>query len=204
MGHLQPPRQRGHQRASSTWPGTSRSPAAATSQRLLSIRDRSFGSSGDATCATSVAGGAPKFDHRGPRPARRRPARSQDRGGAVLAEQARLHARRPLKLNKRGLPVRTPGNVQQAPFVCVVPNSSATAGPAAAVRPRPVPGRHRGRHDRAARAGVQRGHLRHELHGHVPGGPGQRREGLVTCRASRRSPTACSRGSSPSRSWVGR
>ena len=101
--------------------------------------------------------------------------------------------------------MRTPGNVQQAPFVCVVPNSSATT-PA-----RPLLFGHGLFQDATA---VDTIALLAPVSNAVICGTnftGMSQEDLVndakvSSNLSRfpRSPTACSRGSSPSRSWVGR
>jgi hypothetical protein len=97
-------------------------------QRLLRIRDRSFGALGDRNLRDlKVAGGAPKFTVT---EARDIPGIGRRVAGTVevpcwLNKPGCVPGSR-FKLNKRGLPVRTAGNVQQAPFVCVVPNTSAT------------------------------------------------------------------------------
>jgi hypothetical protein len=97
-------------------------------ERLLTIRDRSFGALGDRNLRDlKVAGGAPKFTVT---EARDIPGIGRRVAGTVevpcwLNKPGCVPGSR-FKLNKRGLPVRTAGNVQQAPFVCVVPNTSAT------------------------------------------------------------------------------
>jgi hypothetical protein len=97
-------------------------------ERLLTIRDRSFGALGDRNLRDlKVAGTAPKFTVT---EARDIPGVGRRVAGTVevpcwLNKQGCVPSSR-FKLNKRGLPVRTAGNVQQAPFVCVVPNTSAT------------------------------------------------------------------------------
>jgi hypothetical protein len=97
-------------------------------ERLLTIRDRSFGALGDRNLRDlKVAGAAPKFTVT---EARDIPGVGRRVAGTVevpcwLNKQGCVPSSR-FKLNKRGLPVRTAGNVQQAPFVCVVPNTSAT------------------------------------------------------------------------------
>jgi hypothetical protein len=97
-------------------------------ERLLTIRDRSFGALGDRNLRDlKVAGAAPKF------------AVTEARDIAGIGRRVAGTVEVPcwlnkpdcvpgsrFKLNERGLPVRTAGNVQQAPFVCVVPNTSAT------------------------------------------------------------------------------
>ena len=138
-------------------------------KRLLSIRDRSFAELGDRNLRDlEVAGAAPQFtvtearDVPGDRPPRERAPSTVpcwlDKpgcppGGALQAEQAR-----PAGAHRRQ---RAAGAASSAS--CRT-SSATTPGAAAAVRPRPVPGRHRRRLDRPARAGVERGHLRHELH----------------------------------------
>jgi hypothetical protein len=97
-------------------------------KRLLSIRDRSFGELGDGNLRDlKVAGAAPQFTVT---EARDLPGIGRRVAGTVavpcwLNNPGCTPGGR-FKLNKRGLPVRTAGNVQQAPFVCVVPNTSAT------------------------------------------------------------------------------
>jgi hypothetical protein len=97
-------------------------------KRLLSIRDRSFAELGDRNLRDfDVAGAAPQFTVT---EARDIPGIGRRVAGTVavpcwLNNPGCVPGGR-FKLDKRGLPVRTPGNVQQAPFVCVVPNSSAT------------------------------------------------------------------------------
>ncbi len=96
-------------------------------ERLLTIRDRSFGALGDRNLRDlKVAGAAPKFTVT---EARDIPGIGRRVAGTVevpcwLDKPGCVPGSR-YKLNKRGLPVRTAGNVQQAPFVCVVPNTSA-------------------------------------------------------------------------------
>jgi hypothetical protein len=97
-------------------------------ERLLTIRDRSFGALGDRNLRDlKVAGAAPKFTVT---EARDIPGIGRRVAGTVevpcwLNKPGCVPSSR-FKLNKRGLPVRTAGNLQQAPFVCVVPNTSAT------------------------------------------------------------------------------
>ena len=97
-------------------------------KRLLSIRDRSFAELGDRNLRDlDVAGAAPRFTVT---EARDIPGIGRRVAGTVAVPcwlnnpGCRPGGR--FKLDKRGLPVRTPGNVQQAPFVCVVPASAAT------------------------------------------------------------------------------
>jgi hypothetical protein len=97
-------------------------------QRLLSIRDRSFAALGDRNLRDlKVAGAPPKFTITSTRDL---PGIGRRIAGTV---ETPCWLNRPgcppgsrFKLDKRGLPVRMPGNVYDAPFVCVVPNSSAT------------------------------------------------------------------------------
>jgi hypothetical protein len=97
-------------------------------QRLLTIRNRSFASLGDSNLRDlKVAGAPPKFkitsatDVAG---VGRRIAGTVetpcwlDKPGCPPGSR--------FKLDKHGLPVRTPGNVYDAPFACIVPNTSAT------------------------------------------------------------------------------
>ncbi len=97
-------------------------------KRLLSIRDRSFAELGDRNLRDlTVAGGAPAFTVTG---ARDVPGIGRRVTGTVAVpcwlDNAGCLPGGRFKLARDGLPVRTPGNVQQARFVCIVPNSSAT------------------------------------------------------------------------------
>src|SRR4029453_9881084 len=97
-------------------------------QRMLSIRDRSFAALGDRNLRDlKVARAPPKFTLTS---ATDLPNIGRGIAGTV---ETPCWLNRPgcppgsrFKLDKRGLPVRMPGNVYDAPFVCVVPNSSAT------------------------------------------------------------------------------
>jgi hypothetical protein len=100
-------------------------------ERLLSIRDRSFAALGDRNLADlKVQGSAPSFsvdavsDVIGARRVSGRIAVPcwLDQPGCPPGSRFRLDA--------RGLPVQTPGNVQQARFVCIVPNSASASNPA--------------------------------------------------------------------------
>ncbi|MEA2454254.1 MAG: hypothetical protein QOI45_516 [Thermoleophilaceae bacterium] len=98
-------------------------------QRLLSIRDRSFGALGDRKLGDlKVAGKAPAFDIAEARDiaglAARRISGTVDVPCWLNKPGCPPGSR--FKLNRRGLPVRKPGNVQKARFVCIVPASSAT------------------------------------------------------------------------------
>jgi hypothetical protein len=102
------------------------------SQRLLSIRDRAFAELGDTDLADrQVQGGSPAFTVDG----------SADVGGGVRRVDG--HFTVPcfldapgcppgsrFELDRKGLPVRTPGNSQQANFICLVPASASAATPA--------------------------------------------------------------------------
>jgi hypothetical protein len=98
-------------------------------ERLLTIRDRSFAELGDRNLRDlKVTGGAPQFTVTETRDI---PGIGRRVAGTVavpcwLNNPGCVPGGR-FKLSKRGLPVRTAGNVQQAPFVCVVPNTSASA-----------------------------------------------------------------------------
>jgi hypothetical protein len=97
-------------------------------QRLLSIRDRSFAALGDRNLRDlKVAGAAPKFAVTA---ARDVPGVGRRVSGTVEVpcwlDKPGCPPGSRFKLNRKGLPARTPGNVQQARFVCIVPNSSAT------------------------------------------------------------------------------
>jgi hypothetical protein len=96
-------------------------------KRLLSIRDRAFGALGDRNLRDfEVAGSAPAFnvDQATDGPFGRRIVGRVavpcflDKPGCPPGSRFRL--------DRRGLPVRTPGNVQQARFICIVPPSSAS------------------------------------------------------------------------------
>jgi hypothetical protein len=97
-------------------------------KRMLSIRDRSFAALGDRNLRDlKVAGAAPKFTIAS---ATDLPGIGRRVAGTV---EVPCWLNRPgctpgsrFKLDKHGLPVRKAGNVYEAPFVCVVPNSSAT------------------------------------------------------------------------------
>lgn len=97
-------------------------------QRLVSIRDRSFAELGDRNLRDlDVAGAAPGFTVTDTRDI---PGIGRRVAGTVavpcwLNSPGCVPGGR-FKLDKRGLPVRTQGNVQQAPFVCVVPTTSGT------------------------------------------------------------------------------
>jgi hypothetical protein len=97
-------------------------------KRLLSIRDRSFAELGDRNLRDlKVAGSAPKFTITDTRDL---PGIGRRVAGTVATpcwlDKPGCPPGSRFKLDKRGLPVRTPGNVYNSPFVCVVPNTSAT------------------------------------------------------------------------------
>jgi hypothetical protein len=97
-------------------------------QRLLSIRDRSFAELGDRNLRDlRVAGGPPTFTVTETRDVTGIGRRVS---GTVAVpcwlNQPGCPPGARFRLNRRGLPVRTAGNVQQARFVCVVPNASAS------------------------------------------------------------------------------
>lgn len=100
-------------------------------QRLLSMRDRAFAGLGDRNLRDlKVEGSAPSFsidevrDVSGGRRVTGRVAVPcfLDRPGCPPGSRFRL--------DRRGLPKRTPGNVQQARFVCTVPSSASPSNPA--------------------------------------------------------------------------
>jgi hypothetical protein len=96
-------------------------------QRLLSIRDRSFAELGDTDLGDlSVTGAAPSFTVT---EARDLPGVGRRVSGTVAVpcwlDQPGCPPGSRFRLDRRGLPLRSPGNVQQARFVCVVPNASA-------------------------------------------------------------------------------
>jgi hypothetical protein len=96
--------------------------------RLLSIRDRSFAELGDTDLGDlKVAGRAPDF---AVAEARAIPGLAARRVSGTVdvpcwLDQAGCPPGSRFELNRRGLPVRTAGNVQKARFVCIVPESSA-------------------------------------------------------------------------------
>jgi hypothetical protein len=100
-------------------------------QRLLSIRDRSFAELGDRNLRDlKVTGAAPKFTITSATDVAgigRRVAGTVETPCWLNKPGCPPGSR--FKLDKRGLPVRTPGNVYAAPFVCIVP-STASATPA--------------------------------------------------------------------------
>jgi hypothetical protein len=97
-------------------------------QRLLAIRDRSFAGLGDRNLRDlRVAGAAPVF---AVSEARDLPGIGRRVSGTVAVpcwlDRPGCPPGSRFALDRRGLPVRSAGNVQQARFVCVVPNTSAT------------------------------------------------------------------------------
>jgi hypothetical protein len=99
--------------------------------RLLSIRDRAFAGIGDSNLRDlRVDGSAPAFsvdDVRDVDGARRVAGRV---AVPCFLDQPGCPAGSRFRLDRRGLPVRTAGNVQQARFVCVVPTSASLANQA--------------------------------------------------------------------------
>ena len=100
-------------------------------KRLLAMRDRSFAALGDRDLRDfEVEGSPPSFsidevrDISGARRVSGRVAVP-----CYLNETGCPPGSR-FKLDRDGLPVRTPGNVQQARFVCIVPSSASPAAPA--------------------------------------------------------------------------
>ncbi|MBA3261896.1 MAG: hypothetical protein H0T69_05405 [Thermoleophilaceae bacterium] len=98
-------------------------------KRLLSIRDRSFAQLGDTNLRDlKVTGGAPAFEVG---EARAIPGLAARRISGTLdvpcwLNQPGCPPGSRFKLDRRGLPVRTAGNVQKARFVCIVPAAAAT------------------------------------------------------------------------------
>ena len=128
-GHLPPPRQgrRAPRQPLSGLGLHDREPQGLT-KRLLSIRD-SFAQLGGTNLRDfEVAGGAPHFDVTEARPVSGLTARRVS--GTVdvpcWLDQPGCPPGSRFKLDRRGLPVRSAGNVQKARFVCIVPASSAT------------------------------------------------------------------------------
>jgi hypothetical protein len=97
-------------------------------QRLLSMRDRSFAALGDRNLRDfDVAGRPPDFivdEVRAVAGARRVSGRV---AVPCFLDQAGCPPGSRFRLNRRGLPVRTPGNAQQARYVCIVPSSASPA-----------------------------------------------------------------------------
>jgi hypothetical protein len=102
-------------------------------ERLLSIRDRAFAGLGDRNLRDlSVEGSAPSFsvdEVRDIDGARRVAGRV---AVPCFLDQPGCPPGSRFRLDRRGLPVRTPGNVHQARFVCIVP---ASASPSNRARP---------------------------------------------------------------------
>ena len=102
-------------------------------QRLLSIRDRAFAGLGDRDLGDlRVEGSAPAFsvdEVRDVAGARRVAGRV---AVPCFLDQTGCPPGSRFRLDGRGLPVRTAGNVQQARFVCIVP---ASASPSNRARP---------------------------------------------------------------------
>ena len=97
-------------------------------QRLLTIRDRAFAELGDRNLRDlKVQGAPPKFTITS---ATDVPGVGRRIAGTVETpcwlDKPGCPPGSRFKLNKRGLPVRTPGNVYDSPFACIVPNTSAT------------------------------------------------------------------------------
>jgi hypothetical protein len=97
-------------------------------KRLLSIRDRSFAELGDRNLRDlKVTGAAPKFTITS---ATDIPGVGRRVAGTVATpcwlNKPGCPPGARFKLDKRGLPVRTPGNVYNSPFACIVPTTSAT------------------------------------------------------------------------------
>jgi hypothetical protein len=100
------------------------------SGRMLSIRNRAFAGLGDRDLGDlRVEGAAPPFTVTG----------SQDMGDVHRVDgtfTVPCFLNRPgcppgsrFRLNRRGLPVRTPGNVQQERFICLVPEAGGNGRP---------------------------------------------------------------------------
>lgn len=100
------------------------------SGRMLSIRDRAFAELGDRNLRDlQVQGSPPPFTVTG----------TQDLGDVVRVDgnfTVPCFLNRPgcppgsrFRLNRRGLPARTPGNVQQDRFICLVPKNGVNGRP---------------------------------------------------------------------------
>ena len=103
-------------------------------KRLLAMRDRSFAALGDQNLADlEVAGSAPSFSV---------DSVSDISGGRRISgrvavpcwlDQPGCPPGSRFRLDSRGLPIRIPGNVQQARFVCIVPSSASASNKARAL-----------------------------------------------------------------------
>jgi hypothetical protein len=111
------------------WDFTVASPRS-LSGRLLSIRDRAFAELGDRNLRDlRVAGAAPPFTVTG----------TQDMGDVTRVDGSftvPCFLNRPgcppgsrFQLNRSGLPVRSPGNVQEDRFICLVPKNGVNGRP---------------------------------------------------------------------------
>jgi hypothetical protein len=100
-------------------------------QRLLSIRDRAFGALGDRDLADlEVAGSAPAFSVDEVRDIANGKRVSGRVAVPCFLDQPGCPPGSRFELDRRGLPVRSPGNVQQARFVCFVPTTASASNPA--------------------------------------------------------------------------
>ena len=100
-------------------------------KRLLSMRDRAFAQLGDRDLADlEVAGSAPAFSVDEVRPVAGATRVSGRVAVPCFLDQDGCPPGSRFKLGRNGLPVRTPGNVQQARFVCIVPASATSSNPA--------------------------------------------------------------------------
>ena len=109
--------------------------AHSLSSRLRHIRDDAFRGSATPTWATCVSGSAPKF--RSPRsptspPAQNAVIRRRVEGTVEVPcclDQPGCPAGSRFRLGPNGQPVRTPGNVTDANFICNIPRSVSAATP---------------------------------------------------------------------------
>jgi hypothetical protein len=100
-------------------------------QRLLSIRDRAFGALGDRDLADlEVAGSAPAVSVDEVRDIANGKRVSGRVAVPCFLDQPGCPPGSRFELDRRGLPVRSPGNVQQARFVCFVPTTASASNPA--------------------------------------------------------------------------
>jgi hypothetical protein len=101
------------------------------SQRLLAIRDAAFRSLGDTDLKDlRVAGRAPRYTIDSVQELPSGPVLREVRGRVTVPCYLNRRGCPPgsrFRLNRRGLPVRRPGNTTRAPFSCVVPRAASAS-----------------------------------------------------------------------------
>jgi hypothetical protein len=104
------------------------------SQRLLAIRDSAFRSLGDANLRDlRVAGRAPRYTIDSVQELPSGPVLREVRGRVTVPCYLNRRGCPPgsrFRLDRRGLPVRRPGNTTRAPFICIVPRGASASNPA--------------------------------------------------------------------------